>query len=121
MGALFADLLPDHVLRRTTKAHFTRAFFNGPTREFARVWQGPVPEPDVVVREPLRGAWLSELHRYQCGAPPGKLAARQLRLTLPECGPTLRRVPLESRSSERPSANRRRWRWVWLNITSHRR
>ena len=61
MAALFADLLPDHVLRRTTKAHFTRAFFNGPTREFARVWQGPVPEPDVVVREPLRGAWLSEL------------------------------------------------------------
>ena len=61
MASLFADLLPDHVLRRATKAHFTRAFFNGPTREFARVWQGPVPESDVVMREPLRRAWLSEL------------------------------------------------------------
>jgi asparagine synthetase B (glutamine-hydrolysing) len=61
MAALFADLLPDHVLRRATKAHFTRAFFNEPTREFARGWQGPVPEPDVVMREPLRGAWLSDL------------------------------------------------------------
>ena len=61
MGALFGDLLPQHVLRRTTKAHFTRAFFNEPTRRFARGWHGPVPEPDVVMREPLRAAWLSDL------------------------------------------------------------
>lgn len=61
MAALFAELLPDHVLRRATKAHFTRAFFNEPTREFARAWRGPVPEPRVVMREPLRGAWLSDL------------------------------------------------------------
>jgi asparagine synthetase B (glutamine-hydrolysing) len=61
MLALFSDLLPEHVLRRTTKAHFTRAFFNEPTRQFARRWQGPVPEPDVVMREPLREAWLSDL------------------------------------------------------------
>lgn len=61
MVALFSDLLPEHVLRRSTKAHFTRAFFNEPTREFAREWDGPVPEPAVVRREPLRAAWLSDL------------------------------------------------------------
>jgi asparagine synthase (glutamine-hydrolysing) len=61
MAALFADFLPRHVLTRATKAHFTRAFFNEPTREFARGWQGPVPESAVVMREPLRGAWLSDL------------------------------------------------------------
>jgi asparagine synthetase B (glutamine-hydrolysing) len=61
MLALFRDLLPEQVLRRTTKAHFTRAFFNEPTRQFARGWHGPVPEPDVVMREPLREAWLSDL------------------------------------------------------------
>lgn len=61
MIALFGDLLPEHVLRRTTKAHFTRAFFSEPSRQFARAWQGPVPEPSVVMREPLRTAWLSEL------------------------------------------------------------
>jgi asparagine synthetase B (glutamine-hydrolysing) len=61
MRALFTGVLPDHVLERTTKAHFTRAFFNEPTRQFARSWDGPVPEPDVVMREPLRAAWLSDL------------------------------------------------------------
>lgn len=61
MLALFTGILPDHVLMRTTKAHFTRAFFNEPTRRFARSWNGPVPEPGVVMREPLRAAWLSDL------------------------------------------------------------
>jgi asparagine synthetase B (glutamine-hydrolysing) len=61
MLALFRDVLPEHVLRRTTKAHFTRAFFNQPTRQFARAWKGPVPGAEVVMREPLRQAWLSDL------------------------------------------------------------
>jgi Asparagine synthase len=61
MLGMFSGVLPDHVLKRTTKAHFTRAFFNEPTRGFARGWDGPVPEPDVVMREPLRAAWLSDL------------------------------------------------------------
>lgn len=61
VGALFADLLPEQVLRRSTKAHFTRAYFSEPARSFARAWRGPVPEPDVVRREPLRAAWLSDL------------------------------------------------------------
>jgi asparagine synthetase B (glutamine-hydrolysing) len=61
MTALFSDLLPSDLLRRSTKAHFTRAFFGEPTRSFARTWQGPVPEPAVVAREPLRAAWLSDL------------------------------------------------------------
>lgn len=61
MAALFADLLPEHILRRSTKAHFTRAFFNEPARRFAREWNGPVPEPAVVRHEPLKAAWLSEL------------------------------------------------------------
>ena len=61
MMPLFRDLLPEHVLRRSTKAHFTRAFFNEPTRQFAREWDGPVPESAVVLREPLRRAWLSDL------------------------------------------------------------
>lgn len=61
MLALFRGVLPDHVLKRSTKAHFTRAFFNEPTREFACAWDGPVPESDLVMREPLRTAWLSEL------------------------------------------------------------
>lgn len=61
MLALFVGVLPDYVLRRTSKAHFTRAFFNEPTRQFAHSWNGPVPEPTVVMREQLRAAWLSDL------------------------------------------------------------
>jgi asparagine synthetase B (glutamine-hydrolysing) len=64
--ALFDGLLPDQVLRRSTKAHFTRAFFSETSREFARDWTGPVPEPEVVRREPLRAAWLSDLPPNTC-------------------------------------------------------
>lgn len=64
--ALFDGLLPDGVLRRSTKAHFTRAFFSEPSREFARYWTGPVPEPAVVQPEPLRAAWLSDLPPNTC-------------------------------------------------------
>jgi Asparagine synthase len=61
MTSLFADLLPDPVLRRSTKAHFTRAFFSDSSRRFAESWSGPVPEGSLVDAPVLRRSWLSEL------------------------------------------------------------
>ncbi len=66
MLALFGDLLPEKILRRATKAHFSNVFFGDHTRAFARSWTGPAPEPAVVRPEPLRRAWLSELPPTTC-------------------------------------------------------
>jgi asparagine synthase (glutamine-hydrolysing) len=54
----FADLVPDLVLARQTKASFGTAFFGETTRAFARDWDGAGVPPGVdAVR--LRAEWLS--------------------------------------------------------------
>jgi hypothetical protein len=60
MRALFSHLLPDVALGRATKARFTRVYFGAATRAFAESWSGPIPESEVVDREALRAAWLSD-------------------------------------------------------------
>lgn len=60
MRRLFADVLPDEILRRTSKASFDRAYMGEATREFARAWDGSGVDPDLVDPEALRRAWLSD-------------------------------------------------------------
>jgi hypothetical protein len=60
MRGLFADLLPDSVLARTSKATFTEAYFGPMSRRFAREWDGRAGiDPTIVDSEALRSIWLS--------------------------------------------------------------
>jgi hypothetical protein len=60
MRILFSDVLPDEVLRRSSKASFDRAYMGAPTREFARDWDGSGVDTALVEPEALRAAWLSD-------------------------------------------------------------
>ncbi|WP_162606523.1 asparagine synthase-related protein [Jiangella asiatica] len=60
MRILFADVLPDEILRRSTKASFDRAYMGEATRDFARGWDGTGVDTDLVDPETLRAAWLSD-------------------------------------------------------------
>lgn len=60
MRVLFADLLPDEVLTRTSKAIFNRGFLTDVGREFARSWQGQGVDTDIVDVDALRAAWLAD-------------------------------------------------------------
>ena len=55
-----ADLLPDHVLSRTSKATFTTCYMASHTRAFAEGWTGVGVDPELVDAEQLRAAWLAE-------------------------------------------------------------
>ena len=58
MRALFADLLPDPVLRRTTKAEFSAPLFGSATREFAARWDGRAgPVTELLDVDALRRMW----------------------------------------------------------------
>jgi asparagine synthase (glutamine-hydrolysing) len=57
MRALFRDLLPDEVLGRVDKAHFTPVAFGGSTRAFASRWDGDGVDPDLVDPAELRRQW----------------------------------------------------------------
>lgn len=57
------DVLPPALVARETKAHFHYAYFRGPSREFARSWDGTGFDPDLVNPEPLRQAWLGRWPR----------------------------------------------------------
>lgn len=59
MHALFADLLPESVLTRSTKAAFNHAHAGEETRMFAREWDGTGVDSDLVDPERLRQVWLS--------------------------------------------------------------
>jgi asparagine synthase (glutamine-hydrolysing) len=59
MRALFADILPDETLTRTSKALFNRGFLTDVGRAFARSWQGAGIDTDIIDGEALRSAWLS--------------------------------------------------------------
>jgi asparagine synthase (glutamine-hydrolysing) len=60
LRALLADLLPDEVLTRTSKAFFTRCYMARHTREFAARWTGEGVDHELVDAEELRRVWLSE-------------------------------------------------------------
>jgi asparagine synthase (glutamine-hydrolysing) len=60
MEALFSDVLPLPVLRRSTKASFNRAHAGDATREFARTWDGRGVDEELVDVERLRSVWLSD-------------------------------------------------------------
>jgi asparagine synthase (glutamine-hydrolysing) len=58
LRALFADLLPDEVLARTSKADFTDCYMGAPTREFAERWTGRGVDDRLVDAEVLRRRWI---------------------------------------------------------------
>lgn len=60
MRFLFADVLPEPVLSRSSKAWFNESRIGEVEREFARRWDGAGLDPDVVDAEVLRQAWLAE-------------------------------------------------------------
>lgn len=57
---LVGDLLPQDVLRRTTKAGFDDPFWNRHARAFAGRWSGSGVDPALVDGDALRVEWASE-------------------------------------------------------------
>jgi hypothetical protein len=57
LRSLFAGLLPDEVLSRSTKADFAEVVWGPRTREFIAEWSGMGVDPDLVDAEALRAAW----------------------------------------------------------------
>ena len=57
---LVADLLPDSVLARSTKAFFDQAFLGERSRAFAESWSGRGLDSDLIDAEAVRAEWLSE-------------------------------------------------------------
>ncbi|WP_210438695.1 asparagine synthase-related protein [Nocardioides xinjiangensis] len=60
MRSLFADVLPEAILSRRSKAYFNRAFMGQATRAFAEQWDGSGLDPELVDVEVLRAEWLSD-------------------------------------------------------------
>lgn len=56
---LVGDLLPDEVLRRTSKASFNSTRWGPEERAFARDWDGEGLDPDWIDADELRAAWLA--------------------------------------------------------------
>jgi asparagine synthetase B (glutamine-hydrolysing) len=61
MRSLFAGLLPDDVLARSSKAVFNGAAMHRHARAFAESWDGSGVDHDLVDPERLRAEWLSEV------------------------------------------------------------
>ncbi len=59
MLGLFGDLLPEAVLRRTTKASFNASLFGSRSRSFAASWHGVASFTGLVEAEAVRERWLS--------------------------------------------------------------
>lgn len=57
LRSLVADLLPDAVLARTSKADLRGAYLAGPTKAFAAQWNGEGVDPEVVDPDELRRLW----------------------------------------------------------------
>jgi hypothetical protein len=60
LRALAADLLPDAVLSRTTKATFNTCYMTTYTREFARTWTGAGVDDALVDCAELQRTWVAE-------------------------------------------------------------
>lgn len=59
MSALFADVLPEELLSRATKAQFDGAFWAGHSRELVARWNGEGVDEELVDVERLREVWSS--------------------------------------------------------------
>jgi asparagine synthetase B (glutamine-hydrolysing) len=59
MEALFGELLPRELHRRSTKAQFDGAFWNRHSRNLVERWSGEGVDPDLVDPEILREVWTS--------------------------------------------------------------
>jgi asparagine synthase (glutamine-hydrolysing) len=57
LGALFADVLPDALISRPTKATFGGVFMGEHARAFAARWDGGGLDPDLVDADALRADW----------------------------------------------------------------
>jgi asparagine synthetase B (glutamine-hydrolysing) len=57
---LASDLLPEVIMRRSTKASFGEAYLSRFTRELATHWTGGGVDPDLVDPDELRRLWLSD-------------------------------------------------------------
>lgn len=75
MRAIFADVLPDELLRRSTKASFGSARWGETERAFARSWDGSGIPTDLLDVEALRAHWLAD---YPQGATAAALHAAWL-------------------------------------------
>jgi hypothetical protein len=65
MRALFGDLLPESILRRSTKAEFSEPFFASATKRLAREWDGRTGiDERLIDGEILRRIWLSPQPAY---------------------------------------------------------
>jgi Asparagine synthase len=60
LAAVFGSLLPARVLTRTTKAIFTRPYWGGDVKEFAREWTGTGLPDELVDSTVLRTIWLAD-------------------------------------------------------------
>jgi hypothetical protein len=60
MAWFVGDLLPDAVVRRTTKARFDRAVFGPHARSFAASWDGRASFEHLVDADALRAEWLAD-------------------------------------------------------------
>ncbi|MGI8457569.1 MAG: asparagine synthase-related protein, partial [Propionibacteriaceae bacterium] len=59
MRRLFADVLPDPILVRSTKADFTASRWGEREREFAQNWDGSGVDPSLIRADELRREWLA--------------------------------------------------------------
>lgn len=57
LEAIFGNLLPDALYRRSSKASFNRAFFGSYARAFVERWRGEGVDAELVDRDALRRAW----------------------------------------------------------------
>jgi asparagine synthase (glutamine-hydrolysing) len=69
MMALFADLLPDPVLSRISKASFGGVFWGPASRRFAEEWDGTGLDDGLVDPAALRRAWLAPVPVYGSALP----------------------------------------------------
>ena len=60
MRRIFADLLPEALLSRSTKATFNAAYHGQATHEFAQRWDGTGVDAAVVDVDVLRSMWLAD-------------------------------------------------------------
>jgi asparagine synthase (glutamine-hydrolysing) len=69
MRALFAEVLPDALLARSTKARGNEIFWRRESREFARSWDGVGVDHELVDPVALREEWLKPNPRAQSAIP----------------------------------------------------
>src|SRR5439155_841310 len=60
-------LLPDTILRRESKADFTRAYWSNDTREFIAGWDGGGIPTHLVDADALRAVWQTEKPNARTG------------------------------------------------------